>query len=222
MPAGGRAGVLLDVDGTLIDTNYLHTLAWSRALHDVGEWAPMHAIHRRVGMGGDQLVPALLGRDVKGVSGAWRLRYDQIGGEARAFPGARELVIRMREVGLTSVLATSAPRDLVDAAVKLLDIDGFFDRATSSDDVESSKPDPAIFEKAIEVGGLDADRVLAVGDSIWDVQAARAVGVGCVGLETGGFSRHELTEEGAIAVYRDPAELHRQLLTSPIGALLRL
>jgi HAD superfamily hydrolase (TIGR01509 family) len=216
-----RAGVLLDLDGTLIDTNYLHTIAWSRALGDLGEWAPMNAIHRLVGMGGDQLVPELLGHDVAGASDAWRSRYDEIRDEAQPFPRAKDLVVRLHDLGLVVVLATSAPEDLLNAAVDLLGIDGCFDRATSADDVESSKPDPAIFQTAISIARLDPERVLTIGDSIWDIRAARAAGIGCVGLETGGFSRHELSEDGAIAVYRDPGELLGQLLTSPVATLLR-
>src|ERR1700712_146293 len=109
-----RPGILFDVDGTLIDTNYLHTIAWSRALRDVDEWAPMNAIHRLVGMGGDQLVPELLGHDVDGAADAWRHRYDEVRSEARAFPGARQLVERVHQLGLAVVLATSSPADLLD------------------------------------------------------------------------------------------------------------
>jgi HAD superfamily hydrolase (TIGR01509 family) len=215
-----RPGVLLDVDGTLIDTNYLHTLAWSRALTDLGEWAPMNAIHRLVGMGGDQLVPELLGRDVDGASKAWRDRYDELGGEIRPFPAAHDLVARLHDLGLRVVLATSSPADLVDEVIAQLEIGSLIDAVTTSDDVESSKPDPAVFTTAIEMGSVDPARVLAIGDSVWDVRAARAAGVGCIGLETGGFSRHELSEEGAVGVYRDPGELLAQLLTGPIASLI--
>lgn len=215
------AGLLLDLDGTLVDTNYLHTLAWSRALVDLGEWAPANAIHRLVGMGGDQLVPELLGEPKPGASEAWQRRFEELLDEARPFPGATAFVRRVRALGIEVVLATSAPADLLDHYVDLLDIRTELTATTSSDDVDASKPDPAVFKTAIAVGGLDPEAVLAVGDSVWDIQAARSAGVGCIGLESGGFSRHELAEEGAVAVYRDVEELLRQIRTSPIAGLIR-
>ena len=214
------AGVLLDVDGTLIDSNYLHALAWWRGLRDLGEWAPMHVLHRLVGMGGDQLVPELFGEAKDGADEAWRSNYDALFDDVRPFPGAPDLVRRLRSTGLGVVLATSSPADLLDRAVALLGVADDLTAVTTSDDVGSSKPDPEVFVAAMARGDLDPSLVLAVGDSVWDVQAARAARIGCIGLESGGFSRHELAEEGAIAVYRDPAELLAQLLTSPIAALL--
>ena len=215
-----RAGVLLDVDGTLLDSNYLHTLAWSRALDDLGEWAPMNAVHRLIGMGGDQLVEELLGEPRDGAADAWRARYDELAGDVRPFPFARELVERMREAGLAVVLATSSPGDLLARAIEIVGIKSSIDATTSADEVHSTKPAPEVFETAMRSGDVDPRYALAVGDSVWDVRAARAAGIGCVAVETGGFSRHELVEEGAIAVYRDPEELARQLATSPIGLLM--
>jgi len=215
-----RPGVLLDVDGTLMDTTYLHTIAWARALADLGHAAPMHAIHRLVGMGGDQLVPELLGRDVEGATDAWRVRYDELRDEATPLDSAHDLVAALHGLGLAVVLATSSPADLVRTVIDRLDIGDLIDGVTTADDVASSKPDPGVFEAAIRAGSIDPGCVLAVGDSVWDVRAARAAGVGCIGLETGGFSRHELAEDGAIAVYRNPSELLAQLLTSPIAILV--
>src|ERR1700736_3531414 len=117
-----RPGVIFDVDGTLVDTNYLHTLAWGRAFHDVGEWAPMNAIHRLVGMGGDQLVPRLLGRDNPSASEARVSRYRELLSDVRVFPGACDLLRRVHDDGLVVVLATSAPRDELDAMIELLDV----------------------------------------------------------------------------------------------------
>lgn len=216
----GRAGVLLDVDGTLVDTNYLHTIAWARGFVDIGEWAPMHAIHRLVGMGGSQLVEELLGHANDEAEDAWRRRYLELVDEVRPFPGARDLVVRLRDLGLVVVLATSSPADLLDRHVDAAGIGDLVDAITTADDVDASKPEPDVFTAAMEAGGIDPLRAVAVGDAIWDVQAARAAGIGCIGLETGGFSRHELSEEGAIAVYRNPAELLSQLLLSPIGNLI--
>jgi HAD superfamily hydrolase (TIGR01509 family) len=211
---------LFDLDGTLIDSNYLHTLAWSRALADAHEWAPMNAVHRLIGMGGDRLVPDLLGHDSAPAVAARPHRYKEVMGEARVFPGAAELLRRAHGAGALVVLATSAPDDEVQVARGLLGADDAIDGQTTADEVESSKPSPEVFVKAMEAFGVDPGRALAVGDSVWDVQAARAAGIGCVAVESGGFSQHELSEAGARAVYRDVKELLDQFLTSPLGLLV--
>lgn len=215
-----RAGVLVDCDGTLLDTNYLHTLAWSRAFRDLGVWAPMHAIHRLVGMGGDQLVPKLFGHPLAGADDAHARHFDDLRDETEPFPDAAGLLRDLHAAGLAVVLASSASEPDLRHMRTVLDADDAVDAVTHSDDVERSKPDPQIFEVARDRAGIDPALVVAVGDSVWDVEAARAAGMGCVGLETGGFSRHELSEAGAIAVYRDVRELRAQLRTSPLGALI--
>jgi HAD superfamily hydrolase (TIGR01509 family) len=214
-----RPGVLLDLDGTLIDTNYLHTVAWSRALADAGEWAPMNAIHRLVGMGGDQLLPKLLGHDSDEAKQARARHYRQLMGEARPFPGAAELLRELHKQGLSVVLATSSPADELEVLLDVLGAADAIGAITTADDVAGSKPAPDIFLKAMEKGGIDRRRAVAVGDSVWDVQAARAAGLGCIGVETGGFSQHELSEAGALQVYRDVQELADQLFTSPLAPL---
>jgi HAD superfamily hydrolase (TIGR01509 family) len=215
-----RAGVLVDCDGTLLDTNYLHTLAWSRALRELGEWAPMNAIHRLVGMGGDQLVPELVGHDVDGADAAHDRHYAKLKGDMRPFSGAGAFLHTLHDAGLVVVLASSASEEDLDDMRVALDADGAIDETVNADDVERSKPDPEIFETARDKAGIDPHLVLAIGDSIWDVRAARSAGMGCVAVESGGSSRHELDEAGAVAVYRDVEELGEQLLTSPIGALI--
>lgn len=219
-PTTHRPGVLFDVDGTLVDTNYLHTLAWSRALRDAGEWAPMNAIHRLIGMGGDQLVAELLGHDCQEASERRAARYRELIGDARVLAGARELLRRLHDEGVIVVLASSAPTDELDAMVDLLDVGDAIDATTSADDVEESKPAPDVFEAALRAGGVDRERCLVVGDSVWDVDAARSAGIGCIGVESGGFSAHELRERGAVAVFRDVDELLAQLHTSPLGSVL--
>ncbi len=218
----GRPGILFDLDGTLLDTNYLHTLAWSRALADCGEWAPMHAIHRLVGMGGDQLVPRLLGRDVPELHDARARRYRELLPEVRAFPGAARLLRAVHGAGVAVVIATSAPADELDAARRALAADDALDEVTSADDAPVSKPAPDLFEAALRRGGIDPARALVVGDSVWDIEAAEAAGLGCVGLESGGFSRHELSEAGAVAVYRDAGLLADQLFTGALSPLVAL
>jgi HAD superfamily hydrolase (TIGR01509 family) len=216
-----RPGVLFDVDGTLVDSNYLHALSWARALREVGEWAPMNAIHRLVGMGGDQLVTELLGHECPEAQEARPKHYEELKGDMLPFPDAARLVRRIHELGLGVVLATSAPEKELRFLRDLLDADDGIDAQTSADDVSSAKPDPEVFLAAMTTGDIDPERAIAVGDSIWDVKAARAAGIGCLAVESGGFSRHELSEAGALFVYRDVTELLGQLQTSAIGGLLR-
>ncbi|MGI8750966.1 MAG: HAD family hydrolase [Acidimicrobiales bacterium] len=220
MTDGLRPGVLFDMDGTLVDTNYLHSLAWSRALRDAGEWAPMNAIHRLIGMGGDQLVPELLGHDAAEATAARPGRYKELRGDIRAFPDAAALLRQLHDLGPAVVLATSAPEDELAVLRKVLDADDAIDGQTTADQVESSKPDPEVFIVAMETSSIDPRRALAIGDSVWDIQAARGAGIGCITVESGGFSQHELSEAGSVRVYRDVAELLAQLQTSPLTALL--
>ena len=215
-----RPGVLFDLDGTLVDTNYLHTVAWSRALHDAGEWAPMNAIHRLVGMGGDQLVPELLGHGCDAARERRAARYREIMDEARVFPGAAELLRTCHRGGLRVVLASSSPADELEPLCRLIGAGEAIDARTTADDVEASKPRPDVFLAAMRAGGVDPARALAVGDSVWDIRAARAAGIGCVAVETGGFSQHELSEAGARHVYRSVDELLQQFYTSPLASLL--
>jgi len=214
-----RPGILFDVDGTLADTNYLHTLAWSRAFRDAGEWAPMNAIHRLIGMGGDQLVPELLGHDSAGARANRPKRYRELLDDIRIFPGAVDLLGEVHRRGLAIVLATSSPSDELAVVLKALDADALIDAQTTSDDVEKAKPDPEVFRAAMEAGSVDPRRALAVGDSVWDVRAARAAGIGCVAVESGGFSQNELSQAGALHVYRDAKELFDQFSASPLAML---
>lgn len=216
-----RPGLLFDVDGTLVDTNYLQTLAWARAFRGVGDWAPMNAIHRLVGMGGDQLVPELLGHQSPDAAAARPQRYRELIGDVEPFPGAAELLRRAHDSGLVVALATSAPDDELALMLDKLDARDAVDLWTTADDIQRSKPAPEVFLTAMKTGAIDPERALAIGDSVWDVQAARAAGIGCVAVETGGFSQHELSEAGALHVYRDVKEILDQYLTSPLSALVR-
>ncbi|HEX3796013.1 MAG TPA: HAD family hydrolase [Acidimicrobiales bacterium] len=220
MKADLRPGVLFDVDGTLFDTNYLHTLTWSRAFGDAGEWAPMNAIHRLVGMGSDQLVRELLGHESPESVTARPRRYKELISEARPFPGADDLLHQVSGSGLAVVIATSAVADELDRLLDMLDSETTIDAKTTADDIEKAKPDPEVFLRAMEVGSVDPRRALAVGDSVWDIQAARDAGIGCVAVESGGYSEHELSEAGALQVYRNVKEIHDQFRTSPLALLL--
>jgi HAD superfamily hydrolase (TIGR01509 family) len=212
-------GVVFDVDGTLVDSNYLHTLAWSRALQDGGDWAAMNVIHRLIGMGGDQLSEQLLGHPSDAAADRWRHHYEQLVDEVIVFPGAAQLIVALHEAGLRVVLASSSPAEQVEMMIDRLGVADVIDGATSADDAAVSKPAPDIFDAALEAGNVDRGRAFVVGDSIWDVQAARAAGLAMIGVESGGFSRHELTEEGAAFVYRHVEDLLDQWQTSPLGQL---
>ncbi len=181
----------------------------------------MNAIHRLVGMGGDQLVPELLGRDCPDANAARAGHYRELLDDVVSFPAAADLLRQLHAGGVAVVLATSSPSDELTEILRRLDADDAIDAVTTADDVEESKPGPDVFFAAMKSAAIDPARALAVGDSVWDVRGARAAGVGCVGVETGGFSRHELSEAGALHVYRDVKELLDQLCTGPLSVLLR-
>ncbi len=179
----------------------------------------MNAIHRLIGMGGDQLIPELLGHDKPEASAARAGHYRELIGDVRAFPGAAQLLRTLHGRGVGVVLATSSPCDELEVLREVLDADEAIDGQTTADDVEDSKPAPEVFLTAMRSFSIDPSRALAVGDSVWDVQAARAAGIGCVTVETGGFSQHELGEAGAIRVYRDVQEILDQFLIGPLERL---
>jgi HAD superfamily hydrolase (TIGR01509 family) len=212
---------LLDVDGTLVDSNYVHTLAWFRSLRAAGHVVPMARMHRLVGMGADQFLEELLGRHDQAIEDGWQEEFAHMRDEIPALPGAADLARALHERGVTVVLATSGKPDDVEALRKTLGADQWVDGAVSSSEVESSKPAPDIFTRALEVAGVEAGDAVVVGDTVWDVQAASACDLPCVAVTCGGISRAELVEAGAVAVYRDPGELVAQLEASPLGRLLR-
>jgi HAD superfamily hydrolase (TIGR01549 family) len=210
-----RAAVLLDVDGTLIDTNYHHALAWYRAFRDNGIVLPLSRIHRHVGMGGDQLIPALAGEDVdeEALSDARKERYRELIDEVSPLAGARELIEELKERGYGVFLASSAPEDELDHYLDLLDARDLVDGWTTDDDVEATKPEPDLVKAAREkAGGGDA---VMVGDTPWDIEAARKAGLETATVITGGFSEQELREAGAAAVYDSLVELRRHLDQPP-------
>ena len=212
---------ILDVDGTLVDTNYHHALAWFRAFSQADVVLPLWRIHRHIGMGGDQLVGALAGEATEHARGEElrafeRERYAELIGEVRATEGATELVADLRRRGHTTLLASSARREEVEHYVDLLDVREVADAWTSADDVEASKPHPDIIEHALERAGCEADDAVMVGDSPWDIKSAARADVRTIAVLTGGFAAQELQEAGAVAVYESVAELHRQLERTPL------
>lgn len=201
---------ILDVDGTLVDTNYHHTLAWQRALRDHDVTVPAWRIHRHIGMGGDQIVKAIAGDEAEErIGDAVRERegerYGELIGEVEVLPGARELLEALADRDLPVVLASSAKAEEVDAYLDLLGARDLVDAWTTSADVEATKPEPDLVLAALEKAGRGADAVM-VGDSIWDCRAAGRAGVPLLGVLTGGFAEAELLEAGARAVYETAAQ----------------
>jgi HAD superfamily hydrolase (TIGR01509 family) len=201
---------ILDVDGTLVDTNYHHALAWYRAFiqHDVD--LPVWRIHRAIGMGGDQLVAALAGEDVEQEMGddirsAEKALYLAMINEVRPLPDARRFIETLKERGHKVVLASSAKKQEIEHYLDLLDARQLADAWTSSADVKKTKPHPDLVVTALEkVGGGDG---VMIGDSIWDVEAAKRVDIPTIAVRTGGFGQDELEAAGAVRVVESIGEL---------------
>ncbi len=212
--------VILDVDGTLVDSNYFHALAWYRAMREHGHSPPLWRIHRAVGMGGDQLVGALLGDDVEERQGddiraSEKDRYFEMIEEVQPLEGARRLIEDLKERELRVVLASSAKPEEVDHYLDLLDARQLADAWTSSGDVEHTKPAPDLVRAALDrIGGGEA---VMVGDSVWDCAAARNADVDTIAVLTGGFSDAELLRAGAIIVFDSIVELCQRLSWTPLG-----
>jgi HAD superfamily hydrolase (TIGR01549 family) len=205
---------VLDVDGTLLDSNYHHALAWARAFAVHGREVPVWRIHRHIGMGGDKLVPAVtddefearLGDDVRD---RWKQEYDRVMDQTVLFDGAKELLAALADEGADVALASSSIPEHARYAFDLLAADDLVDTATTSEDAEESKPDPELVHEALErVGG---GRACLVGDSVWDVEAARHAGVPAYAVLAGGYGRAELEEAGAERVFTDVAEMLERL-----------
>jgi HAD superfamily hydrolase (TIGR01549 family) len=208
------AAAILDVDGTLVDTNYHHAIAWYRAFRRNGVTPEIWRIHRHIGMGGDQLVGAVAGEEVEERLGddireAEGEIYMGMVDEVEAFPGARELIAELRDLTDAVILASSAKEHEVDHYLDLLDARGVATDWTTSADVESTKPQPDIVHAAMEKAGTES--ALMIGDTSWDCEAAGRAGIPAVAVMTGGFAASELREAGAVAVFRDLGELRGAL-----------
>jgi HAD superfamily hydrolase (TIGR01549 family) len=204
------AAAILDIDGTLVDTNYQHAIGWYRAFRDNDLILPVWRIHRHIGMGGDQLVVALAGEDFEercgdDVRDAESEHYKSLIDEVEPMDGARDLIVALCESERAVVLASSAKEEEVEHYIDLLDCREIVDGWTTSADVESTKPEPDLVQAALEKVG--ADEGVMVGDTPWDVEAARKAGVDTIAVLTGGFSEAELREAGAVDVFESVREL---------------
>lgn len=218
-----KRAILFDIDGTLVDSNEAHVDAWYQAFAMAGYSFGRREIHAQIGKGGDNLVPSLL----PAASNEIEERLDHAQGEiyqrdlmrqVEPFDGASEVLKRLAERGHILVLASSASRAEVDYYIDLLDADGLITGSTSKDDVPRSKPCPDIFAAALSLTGVSADRAIVVGDTPYDVLAARAAGIETIALLSGGFEREELASCKPLAIYGNVRELEARYDQSPLGS----
>jgi HAD superfamily hydrolase (TIGR01509 family) len=207
---------ILDIDGTLVDTNYHHAIAWFRAFRSHDIVLPIWRIHTHIGMGGDQVVEALCDERTErelgdAIRDAESEEYSKLICEVRTMEGSRELIEELKRRGHTVVFASSAKQEEVDRYLDLLDARELVDSWTTSDDVDATKPAPDLVRAALEKAGGEGSEAVLVGDTPWDVEAAARAGVATVTVLTGGFSAQELTEAGAAAVFESVAELCERL-----------
>ena len=218
--------VILDIDGTLVDTNYQHALAWYRAFRDHRIVLPVWRLHRHIGMGGDQLVTALTDEDTERRLGdqirdSEREHYGQMIGEVETMNGAHELLKELHEHGHAVILASSAKPKEIEHYLDLLDAREPADAWTSAGDVDATKPQPDLVNAALERADATPEDAVMIGDSPWDAQAAQRAGVRTLAVMTGGFSREELAQAGAVEVYESLPELKGALgqgVLSPSGS----
>jgi HAD superfamily hydrolase (TIGR01509 family) len=202
--------VVLDVDGTLMDTNYLHTEAWARALDEVGYRTPRVEVHKQIGRGSGQLIQEFV-EDEAAAEKVEEL-HGEIYGDLQHYgyplPGAKELIASLVERGYEVWLVTSAKPEELELHQERLESEGKIAGIVNSSEVERSKPAPDIFELALERTGSSPEETISVGDAVWDIEAANEAGIRTVAVLSGGaFSEEELKETGAVAVFKDCAEL---------------
>jgi len=214
---------VLDVDGTLIDSNYQHALAWYRALRSLDVIQPVWRLHRLIGMGGDQVIKTIGGDELEERIGEEARKrqgehVDELIGEVSPLPGARELLLAIKERGHRLVLASSGQPRHVDIAVDLLDARDIADAITSSEDAEATKPAPDLLQVALEkLGASTDDASVMIGDSVWDVEAAKKAGMPTITVRSGGFGDEELREAGTVAIYDTPGDLAADLDNTPLA-----
>jgi HAD superfamily hydrolase (TIGR01509 family) len=215
-----KPAAILDIDGTLVDTNYHHAIAWYRAFLQSGATLPLWRVHRHIGMGGDQLVASLAGEEFDAEHGddvraAEKALYMALIHEVRPLDGARDLVEHLAGAGHAVVLASSAKPDEVEHYLDLLDVRELADDWTHSGDVERTKPEPDLVRAAIDKAG--GGPAVMVGDSTWDCEAAQRAGIDTVAVLTGGFSEAELRDAGAACVFGSLHDLRAGIRSTPLA-----
>jgi len=213
---------ILDIDGTLVDSNYHHALSWFRALRDHGHVVPIWRIHRAIGLGGDDLVAHVAGDDAEKRSGdaireSEGTHYFAVIDEVQPLEGSRDLVLALKQAGHSVVMASSAKTEEVEHYLTLLGAHELVDAWTSAGDVEKAKPAPDLVRVALEKAEGEDDAIL-IGDSVWDIEAAKRAKVPTLGVLTGGYSEAELLDAGAQAVFGSVRELVDRLGDTPLGA----
>jgi HAD superfamily hydrolase (TIGR01509 family) len=215
------AAVLFDVDGTLLDTNYLHVHAWWQSFLAAGEEVSCFDIHRNIGRGSSDLVRTLLGREDAAIAEGHEERWAPLRKQMIPFHDAAALLRECDRRGLEVVLATSGTPEDVEDFLDKLDCRDVISQLVNSGDVEESKPAPDIVLAALKAAGVSADRAVMVGDTVYDIRAAKAAGVACIGLLAGGVGENELRQDEPAAVYGNCSELLQGFDDSPLGQLLR-
>ena len=215
---------IFDLDGTLVDSNELHVLAWQETLRHFGKEIPLERLREQIGKGGDQYLPVFLteielrefGKEADEYRGeVFKKKYLP---QVRPFPKVRELFERVRNDGKKIALASSSKEDEVRHYEKLLGIEGLVDSMTTADQAVHSKPKPDVFLAALRLlGHLLPEEAMAIGDTPYDVEAAKKIELPIMGLLCGGFSEIVLRDEGAIAIFRDPADLLDRYYQSPLA-----
>lgn len=215
---------MFDVDGTLVDTNYLHVHAWLCAFADEELLVQAWRVHRCIGMDGASLIHDLRGdvpdETAERLKGLHSRHYRRTADLMRPLPGSRELLHRVADLGLQVVLATSAPEDELALTRRVLDCDDVVSAVTTAADVDTAKPEPGIIEVALDKAGVSPAQAVFVGDAVWDAEACARAAVQCVGVLSGGVGSDELRAAGVVEVFDDPRALLAHLPESAIGALL--
>ena len=219
--SGAARSVIFDVDGTLLDTNYLHVAAWWDAFRERGHDIRCADVHRALGMGSSELVEMVLGRPDPSVIEAHSRYFAPYLGRMRPLPGAADLLRATAGLGLDVVLATSAKDEEVDLMLDALGARDAIGTVVSSGDVDKAKPEPDIVDRALSESGADPDRAVMIGDAVWDMIAAGRAGVRGIGLLSGGISEAQLRDAGAREVYADAADLLAKIPASAIGRLAK-
>ena len=215
--------VIFDIDGTLVDSNDLHAASWKETFLQFGKDVPYSDLRQQIGKGADQYMPEFWNEKALGRFGKEmerfreQLFFNKYLKQAKPFPKAKELLERIRRDGKQVALASSSKKAVVDYYIELLGIQDLINARTSADEARRSKPFPDIFSAVLgDLEGATADKSLVVGDAPYDAQAGHKLGMGTIAFLCGGFSKEELQEAGAIAVYNDPADLLIQYDASPI------